>query len=71
MSGKLIVRGRELERIAPGIYSDGAGTMHLVIDELLAAHGYADTEENREELLAAARELLAKQATPVILEVLD
>jgi hypothetical protein len=67
----IYVRGRLLERIAPGIYSDGQGTMHLVCDELLEAHGYADTPENRAELLAAARELLAQQHPPVIIEVFD
>ena len=43
-------------RIAPGVYDDGAGGMHIVIEELLAGNGYADTPANRATLLAVIRE---------------
>jgi len=44
-----------VKRIAAGVYDDGAGGMHLVLPELLDAHGYADTPENRATLIDAAR----------------
>jgi ribosomal protein S27AE len=47
---------RNMTRLAPGVYDDGRGGLHLDIAELLAASGYADTPENRETLIAAARE---------------
>jgi hypothetical protein len=65
------VRGRFLERIAPGIYRGEGNVCHLIIDELLLENGYADTDENRETMIAAAREHLATMRPPVILEVLD
>lgn len=68
---RFYVRGRLVERIAPGIYRGAGGVCHLVIDELLTENGYADTPENREMMLAAARELLAQQNPPVVLEVFD
>jgi hypothetical protein len=37
-------------RIAPGVYDDGAGGMHLEVTELLEAHGFEDTPENRRTL---------------------
>jgi hypothetical protein len=39
-----------MTRLAPGVYDDGAGGLHLDVGELLAAHGYADTPENRHTL---------------------
>jgi hypothetical protein len=39
-----------------GVYVEPDGTMHLVLEELLAAHGYADTPENRQMLAAAVLE---------------
>lgn len=65
------MNGRRLERIAPGIYSDGAGTMHLVTDEFLEGNGYANTPENRAMALDCAREILSKNHPPVKLEVFD
>jgi hypothetical protein len=44
-------------RIAPGVYDDHAGGLHMVLPELLLANGYADTPENRETLLNVAREI--------------
>ena len=37
-------------RLDPGVYDDGAGGLHLDVAELLAAHGYADTPQNRRTL---------------------
>jgi hypothetical protein len=42
--------------LAPGVYTDAAGAMHIVIDEVLALNGYADTPENRRTLLAVIRD---------------
>jgi hypothetical protein len=36
----------DMVRLAPGVYDDGKGGMHLDVDELLDAHGYAHTPEN-------------------------
>jgi hypothetical protein len=44
-----------VKRIAPGVYDDDDGAMHVVLPELLVAHGYADTPENRAMLIDAAR----------------
>jgi len=46
-----------VRRLAPGVYDDGDGGMHLVLPELLAANGYADTPANREAMVAAARQV--------------
>lgn len=67
----IIVRGRTLHDIAPGVYTDGRGQFHVVTDEVLAAHGFADTPANREMCLAEVRAILAKQNPPVTLEELD
>jgi hypothetical protein len=53
-------------RIAPGVYDDGAGTMHLVVKELLEANGYLDTPENRQTILEVARELMMRDGITVI-----
>jgi hypothetical protein len=58
---------QRLTRIAPGVYDDGKGGMHLVLPELLVAHGYADTPENRALLERTMRKMLPD--TPV--EVVD
>lgn len=42
--------------IAPGAYEDRHGGLHIMLGEMLAFHGYADTPENREQILAAVRE---------------
>ena len=65
----LFVHGRRLERFAPGLYSDGRGTMHLVVEEFLEGNGYQNTPENREMALDCAREIrgiasMAKAVTP-------
>lgn len=57
-----------MKRIAPGVYADGRGRMHLVIKELLEAHGYADTPANRHTLIEAARGLLPKVPFTIVEE---
>jgi hypothetical protein len=49
-----------VKRLAPGLYDDGDGGLHLAVDELLKAHGYADTPKNRDRLTRAAQELIAE-----------
>ena len=39
-----------MTRLAPGVYDDGAGAMHLDVDELLEANGFEPTPENRRRL---------------------
>lgn len=46
-------------RLAPGVYDDNAGGLHLVISEMLEANGWPDTPENRETLERAARDVFA------------
>jgi hypothetical protein len=43
-------------RLAPGVYDDDRGGLHIDVAELLAANGYADTDQNRAMLIAAVRE---------------
>ena len=42
-----------MRRLAPGVYDDEAGGLHLELPELLAAAGYADTPENQQAIIAA------------------
>lgn len=44
--------------LTPGTYNDGQGGLHLVLEEMLAANSYADTPENRQRLIDAAREAM-------------
>jgi len=44
-------------RLAPGVYDDNAGGIHLFISEMLEANGWPDTPENRATLEHAAREV--------------
>jgi len=46
-----------MKRLAPGVYDDEKGGLHLDLPELLAAHGYADTAENRATMIAAVHNL--------------
>ena len=48
--------------LAPGVYDDERGGLHLVLSEWLAASGYADTPENQAMLTKAVRALLAYRA---------
>jgi hypothetical protein len=45
-----------MKRLAPGIYDDGTGGMHVDLAELLAAHGFPDTPANREAFIKAVHE---------------
>jgi hypothetical protein len=67
----VIVKGKRLDRIAPGVYADGQGAMHIFADELLKAHGYADTEENRELVIREARALMRSANPRAPFEVVD
>jgi hypothetical protein len=35
-----------MTRLAPGVYDDGNGGLHLDVDELLEAHGFEPNPEN-------------------------
>lgn len=59
MSGNEWKRG--LERIAPGLYVDKDGAMHIDEDELLAAHGYAKNEHNSRMIHEAAARIAQEQ----------
>ncbi len=50
-----------MKRIAPGLYDDGDGGLHLAVDELLRAHGFADTPENIERLTRVAQEQIEER----------
>lgn len=52
-----------MKRLAPGVYDDERGGLHLDVAELLAASGYADTPDNRAMLLAAARDTFGATVT--------
>ena len=45
-----------MKRLAPGVYDDGKGGMHIDLTELLSAHGFHDTPANREALIKAVHE---------------
>jgi hypothetical protein len=49
--------------IAIGVYDDGRGGLHLIMPDLLAANGYADTPAHRELIITAAKQIL-KQFGP-------
>ena len=48
-----------MKRLAPGVYDDERGAMHLVVPELLLGNGYADTPANRQTLIDTMREVWA------------
>lgn len=37
-------------KIAPGVYADGDGDMHVVVDELLEENGYEVNDHNRQQI---------------------
>jgi len=45
-----------MKKITDGVYQDDDGAMHIHIEEMLDAAGYADTPENRETMMRAAIE---------------
>jgi len=53
-----------LQRIAPGVYADEAGAMHLDTAELLEANGYAASAENEAMLEQTAKMLFRKLQIP-------
>lgn len=54
-----------MKRLQPGVYDDGEGGLHIVIVELLAAHGVDDTPENRETLSRAAAQIFGGKGMAV------
>lgn len=54
-----------MKRLAPGVYDDGRGGMHVDVSELLTANGWADTPANRAMFESTWREWAAKNHTPV------
>jgi len=49
-----------LQRIAPGVYADEAGAMHLDTAELLEANGYVANAENEAMVERVAKKLFRK-----------
>jgi hypothetical protein len=47
-----------MKQIAPGVYDDERGGLHLDAAELLAANGFAVTPANVERLAAEARRMM-------------
>lgn len=63
MTGKDAVTGKDgMTKLAPGIYDDGRGGIHIGLAELLDAHGYADTPQSRAAVVAGARDALSEMA---------
>lgn len=56
-----LIAGQRMQQLVPGAYADGDGALHVVVDELLEANGYANTPENRQALELAAREIFARE----------
>jgi hypothetical protein len=56
---------RGLKRIAPGLYDDGEGRLHLDDAELLEANGYAATAENLAVLYQALDDYCAGKGLTV------
>jgi hypothetical protein len=56
-------------RLAPGVYDDNDGGLHLVLPELLAANGYTDTPEHRALIIEAMDSLLQERADPPTLHI--
>lgn len=57
-------------RLAPGVYDDDAGVLHLDLPEMLAANGWPNTAENRATLEQAAREVF-KTAGVIVVDEAD
>lgn len=52
--------------LAPGVYSDNDGTMHLDAREMCLAVGVEPTDDNQERIAAAAREVIeGRRGIPV------
>jgi hypothetical protein len=48
-----------MKRLAPGVYDDERGGLHLDLGELLIANGFADTDQNRATMMAVWAEWCA------------
>jgi hypothetical protein len=48
-------------QLAPGIWEDTEGALHLSIPEILQHFGLEDTQQNRDRMMDLAKELLAEQ----------
>jgi hypothetical protein len=57
-----------LKCVAPGLYEDDQGGLHLVLAELLEDAGWAATDENLRVMEETARELLGKEYPGVPIE---
>jgi hypothetical protein len=53
-----------MTRIAPGVYDDGEGGMHLDVDELLEANGFEANAENRARLEAEVQAIASAYGIP-------
>jgi hypothetical protein len=49
-------------QLAPGIYEDAEGTVHVDVPEVLAVLGWEDTPQNREDCSQIWRGLIRSQA---------
>jgi hypothetical protein len=63
-----IVDGVVFTQITPGFYQDPVGDVHLVLDELLAAHAIPDTAEARALLVKTATEEFKRHWPDVTIE---
>ena len=59
---------RAMRRLGPGVYSDGEGTMHLDIEELLIANGYPPTPENIEMMTGVVMAQMGSDGVPITVE---
>jgi hypothetical protein len=58
----------EWRRLAPGVYDDGHGGMHLDVRELLEANGYEATQANIDRLSAAAEAIAREEGLEIVEE---
>jgi hypothetical protein len=47
-----------MTKLAPGVYDDGIGMLHVDVPEFLAAHGFAPTPANCEQLARVAQQMV-------------
>lgn len=62
-----------MKRLAPGVYDDDEGGLHLDVGELLAANGWPDTPENRDTIVRAGQHMFGDrvEVTERTIEVTD
>lgn len=56
-----------METLAPGVYIDDDGELHLDLAELLEANGFEDNEPNRAAVVRAAVQQLAAIGTTLVI----